>query len=96
MSYRQINPYIVQGSAVYVQPNAKYIIYIWTSHVVLVVKKYLPMQETREKDSGKSLGQENLLQEGMAIHSSILAWRIPWIEQPGVLQSIGSHRVRHI
>ena len=38
-------------------------------------------------------GQEDLLEEGMAIHSSILAWRIPWTEQPGGLQSIGSHRV---
>ena len=34
-------------------------------------------------------GQEDLLEEGMAIHSSILAWRIPWTEQPGGLQSIG-------
>ena len=38
-------------------------------------------------------GQEDLLEEGIAIHSSILAWRIPWTEQPGGLQSIGSHRV---
>ena len=36
-----------------------------------------------------SLGQEDSLEEEMATHSSILAWRIPWIEQPGVLQSIG-------
>ena len=36
-----------------------------------------------------SLGREDLLEEGMAIHSSILAWRIPWIEEPGGLQSIG-------
>ena len=78
-------------------PNVKYIIYIWTSHVMPVVKK-VPANAgaIREEGSGKSLGQENPLQEGMAIHSSILAWRIPGIEQPGVLQSIGSHRVRHI
>ena len=36
-----------------------------------------------------------LLEEGMATHSSILAWRIPWTEEPGRLQSIGSQRVRH-
>ena len=36
-----------------------------------------------------SLGQEDLLEEGMATHSSILAWRIPWTEEPGSLQSIG-------
>ena len=40
----------------------------------------------------QSLGQEDPLEEGMAIHSSILAWRIPWTEEPGGLQSIGSHR----
>ena len=37
-----------------------------------------------------SLGQEDLLEKGMAIHSLILAWRIPWTEEPGGLQSIGS------
>ena len=40
-----------------------------------------------------SLGGENSLEEGMAIHSSIFAWRIPWTEEPGGLQSIGSQRV---
>ena len=43
----------------------------------------------------QSLGQEDPLEEGMATHSSILAWRIPWTEKPGRLQSIGSQRVRH-
>ena len=42
-----------------------------------------------------SLGQEDPLQDGMATHSSILAWRIPWTEEAGGLQSIGSHRVGH-
>ena len=41
------------------------------------------------------LGWEELLEEGMATHSSILAWRIPWTEEPGRLQSIESHRVGH-
>ena len=41
------------------------------------------------------LGQEDPLEEGMATHSSILAWRIPWTEEPGRLQSTGSHRVGH-
>ena len=44
---------------------------------------------------GWSLGWEDLLEEGMATHSSILAWRIPWTEEPGGLQSVGSPRVRH-
>ena len=42
-----------------------------------------------------SLGGEDPLEEGMATHSSILAWRIPWIEEPGGLQSKGLQRVRH-
>ena len=43
----------------------------------------------------QSLGQEDPLEEEMATHSSTLAWRIPWTEEPGGLQSMGSHRVRH-
>ena len=42
-----------------------------------------------------SLGQEDLLEKEMAAHSSILAWRTPWREEPGVLQSMGSQRVGH-
>ena len=42
-----------------------------------------------------SLGREDPLEEGMAVHSSILAWKIPWTEEPGGLQSIGSQRVGH-
>ena len=54
--------------------------------------KYLPtMQEIRVQ----SLGQEDPLEKEMAIHSSILAWRIPWTEEPGGLQSMGSQRVGH-
>ena len=49
------------------------------------------MQETRVQ----SLGGEDPLEEAMATHSSILTWRIPWTEEPDMLQSIGSHRVRH-
>ena len=55
------------------------------------VKNLPPMQETQVR----SLGQEDSLEEGMATHSSILAWRIPWTEEPGRLQSRGSQRVRH-
>ena len=43
----------------------------------------------------RSLSREEPLEEGMATHSSILAWRIPWTEEPGGLQSIGSQRVGH-
>ena len=43
----------------------------------------------------RSLGQEDPLEKEMASHSSILAWRIPWVEESGGLQSMGSQRVRH-
>ena len=43
----------------------------------------------------QSLGQEDPLEEEMATHSSILAWKIPWTEEPGRLQSMGSKRVGH-
>ena len=52
------------------------------------------MQETQETQV-QSLDQEDLLEEEMATHSSILAWKIPWTEEPGGLQSMGSARVRH-
>ena len=43
----------------------------------------------------RSLGWEDPLEKGMATHSSILAWRIPWTEKPGGLRFIGSHRIGH-
>ena len=49
------------------------------------------MQETWVQ----SLGREDRLEEGMAIHSNILAWEIPWTEKPSGLQSLGSCRIRH-
>ena len=46
-------------------------------------------------DIGSILGQEDALEKGMATHFSILAWKIPWTEEPGGLQSTGLHIVRH-
>ena len=54
-----------------------------------------PANEGNVRDAVQSLGREDPLEEGMATHSSILAWRIPWTEEPGGLQSIGSQRVGH-
>ena len=55
------------------------------------VKNLPAMWETRVR----SLGQEDPLEKEMATHSSILAWRIPWMEKPGGLQSVGPQRVGH-
>ena len=48
-----------------------------------------------QKSQVQSLGPEDPLEKGMAPHSSILAWRIPWTEEPGGLQSMGPQKVRH-
>ena len=56
-----------------------------------IVKNLPAMQETWIQ----FLSQEDPLEKGMATHSSILAWEIPWTEEPGELQSMGSHRVGH-
>ena len=59
-----------------------------------MVKTLPAMQETQEMWV-QSLGQEDHLEEKMAIHSSILAWEVPWTEEPCGLQSIGLQSVRH-
>ena len=56
-----------------------------------MVKRLPTMQETRVQ----SLGREDLLEKEMATHSSAVAWKIPWMEEPGRLQSMGSQRVGH-
>ena len=59
--------------------------------VAQTVKNLPAIQETRVQ----SLDQKDSLEKGLAIHSSIPAWRIPWTEEPGELQSVGLQRVRH-
>ena len=59
--------------------------------VAQMVKNLPAMQETQVQ----SLGREDPLEKRMATHSSILAWRSPWTEEPGGLQSIGLQRVGH-
>ena len=59
--------------------------------MILMVKNLAAVQETRVQ----FLGQEDPLEKEMAIHSSTLAWKIPWMEEPGRLQSLVSLRVGH-
>ena len=65
--------------------------YAWASLVAQMVKNLPTMRETWVQ----SLSWEDPLKKGMATHSSILAWRIPWTDEPGRLQSMGSQRVGH-
>ena len=62
-----------------------------TSLVAQMTKRLPAVQETWVQ----CLGQEDLLEKEMATHSSILAWKIPWMEEPGGLQSMGSQRFGH-
>ena len=62
-----------------------------TSLVAQTVKRLSTMWGTRVR----SMGWEDPLEKKMAIHSSTIAWKIPWTEDPGRLQSMGSQRVRH-
>ena len=66
----------------------------WASPMAQWVKNPPAMQET-EETRVQSLGQEDALEEKMANHSSVLAWEILWMEQPGSLPSKESQRVRH-
>ena len=71
-----------------------YIIVLITqlSSLVAQMVKHLP---TVRETQVQSLGWEDLLEKEMATHSSILAWKIPWMEEPGRLQSMGLQRVGH-
>ena len=57
--------------------------------------KNLPATQEMQADASSILGREDPLEDGRANQSSILAWRIPWTEEPGGLQAIGSQRIRH-
>ena len=65
--------------------------FVIASLAAQMVKNLPVMQETQVQ----SLGREDPLENGKVTHSSILAWRIPWTEEPGGLQSMGSQRIRH-
>ena len=68
-----------------------FVIVLWPSLAAQWMKRLPAMQETRVR----SLGWEDPLEKEMAIYSSTLAWKIPWMEEPGRLQSVRSLRVRH-
>ena len=70
-------------------PSLEVLTEFYTSLVAQTVKRLPPVQETQVQ----SLGPEDLLEKETATHSSILAWKIPWMEESGRLQSMGSQRV---
>ena len=83
----------IQNVMIFLNCNIIYII-LWGFPSGSEGKNLPAMQEPQEMQI-QSLGWEDHLEEDMATHSSVLAWRIPWTEEPGGLQSIGFQRVRH-
>ena len=80
---------MVQLSHPYMTTGKTIALTLWILLVAQTVKSLPAMQETQVQ----SLGREDLPEKEMATHSSILAWKIPWTEEPGGLQSMGSQRV---
>ena len=85
------NWYLPQIKTLYYPKIYIYLTITRASLVAQTVKNPPAMQETQVQ----SLGWEDLPENGTTSHSSILAWRIPWTEEPGKLQSMGLQRVRH-
>ena len=81
----------IRRKEVNITNNGHVIINLWASLVFQRVKCLPAMWETWVQ----SLGWEDPLEKGMATHSSTLAWKIPWMEEPGRLQSMGLQRVGH-
>ena len=75
------------------KPLALLLNYLKASLVAQMVKNLPAMQKTRQSSIS---GGEDPLEEGMATHSSILAWKIPWTEEPGGIQSMISQRVHEV
>ena len=76
---------------IYIYTHIHTHIHIWASLVAHTVKSLPAIQETEVR----SLDWEDALEKEMATHSSTIAWKIPWTEEPGRLQSMESQRVRH-
>ena len=72
-----------------------FVLYLSVAFPSSAAVKYLPAIQETQETWVPSLGQEVCLEEEMATHSSILAWKIPWTEEPGRPQSMGSQRVRY-
>ena len=84
--FGNLSPHVVAQS-----PQMNFLITTFTSLVAQMVKRLTTMQKTQVR----SLGWEDPLEKEMATYSSTLAWKIPWMEEHGRLQSMGSQRVGH-
>ena len=64
-------------------------------HIICLMAQMVKILSAMQETWVRSLGWEDCLEKGMATKSGILTWRIPWTEEPGGLQSVGSQRVGH-
>ena len=85
------DPELLSPASLKVKGNKQYCLSTDSFPVAQMVKNLPAVQETQVG----SLGWEDPLERGMATHSSVLAWKIPWTEEPGGLQSMGSQRLEH-
>ena len=88
-----LKPSRVGSGAAEVHRFSRRVPYLRASQVALEAKNPLPAQEMQETQV-RSLVQEDLLEKNIAAHLRILAWKIPWTEEPGGLQSVGSQKSR--
>ena len=93
---QELNQLSYQGSSKLMKPATKgHILYdftTWNAQIITQVVKNMPAMQ---KTWVRSLAQNDPLEKGMATYFSILIWRIPWIVEPGELQSMGSQRLRY-
>ena len=91
MRWMNLEPIIQSEVSQKEKDKYRVLMHIWTSLVTQTVKHLPTIWETQVQ----SLDREDLLEKETATHSSILAWKIPWMEEPGRLQSMGLKRIGH-
>ena len=82
-------------SVILILPGSTFLFSVALSLLVSLVGQIIKNLPAMQETQVQFLGQEDPLEKGMATHSSILAWKIPWTEEPGGLQCMRSQRVRH-
>ena len=82
-------------SVILILPSSTFLLSVALSLLVSLVGQIIKNLPAMQETQVQFLGQEDPLEKGMATHSSILAWKIPWTEEPGGLQCMRSQRVRH-
>ena len=91
----QMVPGLASGSSLTLPPVCTHILYTLPYFLVSPVAQMVKNQPVMQETQVRFLGREDSLEKGMATHSSILAWRTPWTEEPGKLQFMRLQKVEH-